>query len=190
MFAWFLAAHHQNLTIVLSSVAVGISLVALGWNVYRDIILKPRCQVRFRIAQRPNPTGSEESPRPWWSLNSKKAWVPYLELTVVNFGPGLLVVSAAVMRTQSAVESLWAEHLGTELEKGQKVSIGIPNLTECCLDKNPLRIGIRDSFGRVRWAPRKDLKRVQKEYALEKQKASGPSARPAGSPQSPKPPGK
>jgi hypothetical protein len=114
-----------------SNLALIASAVALAWNVYRDLILTPRFRVRLRIAERPSTWTPEERPRPWWSLNSKGAWVPYLELNVVNFGPGLLVVRAAVIRirpvfwswleNQISVESLLAENLGEELEKGQKV---------------------------------------------------------------------
>lgn len=149
---------------------------ARSWNIYRDFLLKPRFRVRLRIADRP--TISPDRPRLWWSLNSKKVWGPYLALRVVNFGPGLLVVTAAVIRIKSgtkiSVERVLAEKLGTELEKGQLVNILIPNRDECILDKNPLAIGIRDSFGRVRWAPTEDLKRVQREHA------AGPPPEPTG----------
>jgi hypothetical protein len=148
-----------------ASIAIIISIVALLWNVYRDFLLRPHCRVRFKFV--------ELNSRPRWSFNLKKAWVPYLELTVVNFGPGLLVVTAAVMKTPAAVESLEAENLGTELEKGQRVSIVIPNSSECCLDKDSRRIGIRDTFGRIHWAPTKDLKRVKRDYIAGKQKPAG-----------------
>lgn len=40
----FLAHNKANLAII-------ISIVALLWNVYRDFLLKPRCRVRFKIAE-------------------------------------------------------------------------------------------------------------------------------------------
>ena len=48
----------------------------------------------------------------------------------------------------------------------------LPNSNECVLDKKPRRIGIRDTFGRVSWVPRKDLKKVQREYGAEKARQS------------------
>jgi hypothetical protein len=155
-----------------ATIAIIISVVALLWNVYRDFLLKPRCRVRLYI--------------PRWSLNQKKVYGPDLELAVVNFGPGLLVVSAAVIKTQSAfwarlkneisIESVEAHDLGTELGKGQRTNIRVPNFNECILDKKPLRIGVRDTFGRIHWAPAKDLKRVQREYALGEPKPRDASA--------------
>jgi hypothetical protein len=159
---WLLSAHHENLTFWLSVIAVGVSSFSLGWNVYRDVILKPRFRVRLRIAEHPR------KPVPWWIRNPNGTWVPYLELSVVNLGPGLMVVGAAVIKTGGTVERVLAENLETRLEKGERIGIMLPNSDECVLDKKPSRIGIRDTFGRVRWVPRKDLKKVQREYGEEK----------------------
>src|SRR5271166_1163801 len=169
---WLLAAHHENLTIGLSVFAVGVSLFSLGWNVYRDIILKPRFRVRLRIAEYPSDISHQGPPEPWWVGNLNGAWVPYLELSVVNLGPGLVVVGAAVIKVGGLVERVPAENLGTRLEKGERVVIMLPNAKECVLDKKPRRIGIRDTFARVRWAPRKDLDQVQREYGEEKARRS------------------
>ena len=46
-----LAAHHENITIAISILAFAVSLFSLGWNVYRDVILKPRFRVRFAICR-------------------------------------------------------------------------------------------------------------------------------------------
>ena len=81
---WLLAARHENLTIWLSVFAVGISLFSLGWNVYRDVILKPRFRVGLRIAERPPDMSRQGAPVPWWTRNPNGTWVPYLELSVVN----------------------------------------------------------------------------------------------------------
>jgi hypothetical protein len=157
------------IAIVISLLSLIISGIALGWNIYRDLILKPRFRVRLGILR--------------WSYSTKRVYGPDLELTVVNFGPGLMVVRAAVIRTQStfwswfknedSIESVEAENLGAELEKGHKISIEVPNFNECILDKKPLRIGVRDTFGRIRWAPGKDLKKIQREYAKGKCTGSG-----------------
>jgi hypothetical protein len=64
-----LASHHETLTIAVSSVAIVISLFALGWNIYRDIVLKPRFRVRLRIADRPYVLEPGERPRPYWDLS-------------------------------------------------------------------------------------------------------------------------
>jgi hypothetical protein len=44
-----LAAHHENLAIAISVLAFVVSGFSLGWNVYRDVILKA-LRARRRVA--------------------------------------------------------------------------------------------------------------------------------------------
>jgi hypothetical protein len=155
-----LAADHNNLT--LSILAFCVSLFSLGWNVYRDVILKPRFRVGFAIAK-------------YWlrSRRSERSKVlpPDFELTadfelkVVNLGPGTAVVEAAVIKTRHATLTWQSAHIDKiEIKAGQRTILQIPrdSLLE---DTKPLRIGIQDVFGRIHWAPRKNLENAQREYA-------------------------
>jgi hypothetical protein len=82
-----IAAHHENLTIAISTFALGLSFVSLGWNIYRDIVLKPRLRVSFRcLAQHIMPDGTVTA--------------PFLQLAVVNLGAGDARVVAAKARTR------------------------------------------------------------------------------------------
>jgi len=153
---WFPAIDYAAVAIVISICALMVSCFSLGWNIYRDIIAKPRFRVSLRIGR--------------WTYSTKRIYAPDLDLAVVNFGPGLLVVRNAVIRTRpafwswlendSSIELVLAENLSAELEKGQRVIIQVPNLHECILDKRPFGIGIRDACGRIRWAPKGELKKV------------------------------
>lgn len=86
MLGLLIAAHHENLTITISTLALALSFVSLGWNIYRDIILKPRLRVRFGVSQFLFPDNSV-TPH-------------FLKLSVVNLGPGDARVVAARARTR------------------------------------------------------------------------------------------
>lgn len=92
MIIWMFAAHHENLTIAVSMLAFAVSLFSLGWNVYRDVIFKPRFRIRFAIDR-----GSSDSQM-------------IFDLTVVNLGPGTAVVEAMAVKTQLAT-LIWSDTL-------------------------------------------------------------------------------
>ena len=69
MSGWLVAARHENLIMWLSVFTVGISLFSLGWNVYRDVILKPRFQVGLPIAEHPSDMSPQGTPVPRWFRN-------------------------------------------------------------------------------------------------------------------------
>src|SRR5260370_19456107 len=48
------------------------------------------------------------------------------------------------------------------LEVAQTAQLTFPITDDCFLDRPVRRIGVRDSFGRVSWAPRRDLRQARK----------------------------
>jgi hypothetical protein len=71
---WTLAAHYENLSLVISALASLVSGLALGWNIYRDVILKARVRVRLEVGQYIIASGPRDRHRLW--------------LDAVNLGPG------------------------------------------------------------------------------------------------------
>jgi hypothetical protein len=160
-----LAAHHENLTIAVSMLAFAVSLFSLGWNVYRDVVLKPRFRVRFAIYH-------------WWrDEGTHRARPPEYHLTVVNHGPGTATVEATVVKTRLA-KLVWSwnsndvHKVPQELKPGQLTIITVSPTESLIEDTKPLRIGVQDAFGRVHWAPRKDLEKAKREYAQLKEKSA------------------
>ena len=149
---------------------IGSSL-SLGWNIYRDVVLKPRLKVSFGIksifVEREKHRLSQAGP-------------PFLELEATNHGPGEVVCSAAVAKIVSFPRSLFAEfpygfikpdwehpycsRLPCRVTVGDKVLIMFSYKQECLLAEMPKRIGISDTFGRMHWAPRRELKRAIRQY--------------------------
>jgi len=40
-----------EIALLISGFSAGIALLALGWNIYRDIILRPKVKVRLQISE-------------------------------------------------------------------------------------------------------------------------------------------
>lgn len=162
IFHW-LAKNGAALAIVTSFGALLISVFNLGWNVYRDVILKARLKVSFSATQTLQPD------RP----PSK----PFLCLSIVNLGPGNIVCDVAYLRKRPA----WMRLLGVQtlaaliydytdplsfkppfkLEVAQRAQLTFPITSDCFLDHPVLKIGICDSFGRMHWAPKADISRAR-----------------------------
>lgn len=70
---------YEKLAILISICAIATSLLALGWNIYRDVILKPRLKVRSSISFILQ--GEYESP-------SK------ISISGINFGPNKIICSS------------------------------------------------------------------------------------------------
>lgn len=164
-------------------VALGVSLLALatsslslGWNIYRDVVLKPRLKVRFGIKSIVRP-GDEHMPT--------QTSPPLLVVDATNHGPGDVVCREAIVRKHSGIltiflaifrrfpynfimpdwENPYCTRLPSRVAIGDSVSVIFPHDRECFLSEKANRIGIADSFGRVHWAQRKDLKRARRQYA-------------------------
>lgn len=145
--------------------AIGISVFSLalgafavGWNVYRDIVLKPRLKVTVSIAE---------------TMSEIERDGPFVVVSGINFGPGELTVS--MVHSQST--SLWKrltrgvqnfvimydyrnplnERLPHRLRVGDKIDLFFDFNEKCFLKAQAPRVGLRDSFGRIHWAPRKNV---------------------------------
>ena len=67
-----------QLAILISVASVFVAALALGWNIYRDVVLKPRVRVRFHIAS---------------ILGEQGRLGTYLSLSATNHGPGRVRLS-------------------------------------------------------------------------------------------------
>src|SRR6059036_3741600 len=76
------------------------SSVSLGWNIYRDVVLKPRLKVAF---------GIKSMVRENEEHRISEMGRPFLELKGTNHGPGEVVCSGAIVKSYSFPRSLFAE---------------------------------------------------------------------------------
>jgi hypothetical protein len=69
---------YEKLALILSSSSLGVSVFVLGWNVYRDVVLKARVRVRLQLSFIAH--GSYESPTK-------------ISIVATNLGPGKIICS-------------------------------------------------------------------------------------------------
>jgi hypothetical protein len=147
----------DQIALVVSFFSVIVASLALGWNIYRDIILKPKVEVTFDAV----------------TLYSK-SWPhqpQYLNLKAINFGPG--VVNVNNVRARNA--PLWRRVLRKEVRNAiifpdytnqmsarlpAKIEVLLPYDKECFLNSKFTDVGFNDYYGRTHWAPRRQLKKV------------------------------
>ena len=156
-----------------SILALSASFLSLGWNIYRDVVLKPRLKVAF---------GIKSMLREGEEHRLSEMGPPLLILEITNHGPGEVVCSGAVAKTESFafLRSLFGKlsyrfitpdfkhplcfRLPYRIVVGEKIQIIFPYNQECFLAEAPMRIGINDSFDRTHWASRQELKRAIQQY--------------------------
>jgi len=147
--------------IVVSLLSLGVAAFALGWNVYRDVVMKAR--LRVHVAVSTVMYGPEKR--------------LHLEISGTNHGPGELTIEMITGREGSRLARLIGKGqeyvvirdnqnpLSTKLPKrilvGERVTLLFPYAADCFLGQSTTRLGLQDSFGRVHWAPSSKLRAVK-----------------------------
>jgi hypothetical protein len=161
----WLSLHAPVAALVLSLLALVVSAFSLGWNIYRDIILKPKMKVEFGIR---TTFGTAHDG------TLVQSGAPFIMLSGTNHGPGDVVCIGAVVRRFSFLRSVFQEFPygflmvdhehpycsppSQRLAVGEQVKMIFPHARHTFLGMSPNRVGIRDSFGRTHWARRNDLR--------------------------------
>jgi hypothetical protein len=151
---------------VISVIALIISGSSIFWNIYRDLILKGKIKTRVQISsliQAGQPIGT------------------FIDVTGVNHGPGSITCEAVFFKNSlwrrrikgekkygyviTDIANPFTDKLPKKLEVGEKVTILFPHVANAFLARKPTRVGFKDSFGRVHWAAKKNLKQTIKDYS-------------------------
>lgn len=157
-----------QLAIIISFFSICIAGLSLGWNIYRDIILKPRVEISFGIRTLIQ-TGQQSTSSP-----------EYITFIATNFGPGTVTLSMI----QVKLSSLWrriikkekfaivledktnplSAPLPAKMEIGGRVNFLLPYDKDCLLKEKWTHVGISDYFGKVHWASKKQIKQAVKKW--------------------------
>jgi len=150
------------LPIGISALSLILASTALGWNIYRDVILKARITVRFIVVNMLSSGGA-----------TLQSGGEFLNLRVVNHGPG----PATIQWIAGRITPWWRRLLGrpqyfvilndhtnplnpklpARLDVGDTLNLLLPYDAKCILGTEATDIGVTDSFGREHLAPRKDV---------------------------------
>ena len=149
---------------VISVFALVISGFSIFWNIYRDLILKGKIMTHIQIST---------IIQPGRNLGS------FIDITGVKHGPGPITCESVFIKY-----SLWQRLKGKKkygfimsdynnplsgklpkkLEVGEKITILNLHKENAFLADKPLRVGFKDSFGRLHWASKKNLRQAIKDY--------------------------
>ncbi len=162
-----------NLIILISVFALLISAFSLGWNVYRDVILKPRLNATIRIS---------------YIFQGERKHGPFIDITATNLGPGPITCESVHMARKSKMIFLgkkilklfkkdnkyafivhdytnpYSSQLPKKLEVGEKLTLLFTEEKNSLLAVDPTHVGICDSFGRLHWCTKKSLKEAKKDF--------------------------
>ncbi len=175
--AEFGVAVEKYIPIIISMLSFVVAAFSLGWNVYRDVLLKPKLRVTFLLADLVSVgTGDAE----------KK-----ITLSAVNMGPGVLNLQMIHIKTSSLWRILFrmiepgiitynnpigGSRLPCKVDVGDTATF-LFDYDAPFIQQRFTHIGIRDSFGRVHWAARRDVKRAKRFYKNEQNKANSADAK-------------
>jgi len=153
----------MSLGVLIAIITATIALFGLAWKIYKDLVLKPKIKVKFRVMTLVSPM-SQESPTK-------------LDVIVVNFGPGKIRLNgplklrkkAFLRKTKHGIliqdyRNPLSAQFPCELEVGDEKDFLLQFDKNCFLKEQYTHIGVKDSFGRVHWAPKKHFKEVKKTY--------------------------
>ncbi len=162
----------EDISLLISIVAVCVAGLALGWNIYRDIILKAKIKVSLHIVtliQSNIPEGPQ-----------------YIRISATNFGPGRVKImnihamnapwkKRLLQTKQYGVitpdnENLLSGKIPSWIEEGDKLDLLLPYTKICFLDQNFSHVGVSDFYGRSHWAPKQDVLEARRQWEEDFQK--------------------
>lgn len=157
------------IAIVVAALSLSVSAFSLGWNIYRDIVLKGRLKVSCHIST---------------ILHGSMPTFKAISISGVNHGPGKIKCTHIVWTKGGLLAGLlgkatigtviedstnrYSSKLPKDLDVGERVDLLLPHVKDSVLSIKPNRIGISDSFGRKHWAPRWQVRAAHKGYLEER----------------------
>ena len=155
-----------TVAIIISVFSVLLAALSLGWNVYRDVVLKPKVVVTIAIK---NIVCAGMAPSP-----------DYIGISATNHGPGSVKLNAMLLKETSIAKKLkkqeknafivhdyenpYSSKLPLTLEVGEHADYFFPYDEECMFKSPFTHVGVSDSFSRVHWAPKKSVKKLREKW--------------------------
>jgi hypothetical protein len=156
------------LAVVISFCSLLVAAISLGWNIYRDVIRKPKMRISMMAAIVVSSPRDKDHPR-------------RLVVSITNFGPGKTKACLLHVRKTSwwrrllkrevyamlmhDYEDPLSGRLPAELDVGAKVDLTFRQSDDIFILKPDFnQIGISDPFGGVHWCTRREYMRIKKSY--------------------------
>lgn len=168
----------EYIALIISIFSVLVASLSLGWNIFRDVILKAKVDVTFAVV---------------FIIHQSLPGRPqYLNIKATNFGPGPITISTICVReaplwrrilrkvrfaivTADYANSMSAK-LPAKIDVGDKIELLLPYDNDCFLKSPFTDVGVSDYYGRIHWVSRKEFKRARATWIKDFQvKANSPS---------------
>jgi hypothetical protein len=156
----------SNIAILISLISASVAGLSLGWNIYRDIILKPKVLIKVYI-------GAVISN----VLNNNTT---YVVISATNFGPGTTTLSMIHVKKTSPWRWLYKKthhaiiihdytnplsgQLPCKLNVGEKVDLLLRYDKDCFFRKPWSHVGVYDIFGKTHWAKKYQVINARKTW--------------------------
>ncbi len=152
----------------LSDLIAGIALILSGlsifWNIYRDLLLKPKLRVKVQISVILIPDSNQRE--------------SFIDITATNHGPGIITCRSILASKRKLFR--WARprylfiihdytnplsaQLPKKMEVGESITLLFHYKEKQFLAWRPTHVGMTDSFGRLHWADRASVKEAVDAY--------------------------
>ena len=156
--------------IIFSAISLTAAIISLGWNIYRDTLLKARIRITQIIG-------------PIVTVGTNSISPMYIFINIVNCGPGNVALTMLVLKNTSVlrrIRRIRPEHallthdyenplsgkLPKELKVGETVAYIFPYDKKCFLKEQMTHIGITDSFGRTHWMKKALVRKMNKQWTI------------------------
>lgn len=158
---------NSSVAILVSLISVGVAALSLGWNIYRDIVAKPKVAIGFGVSEIIIP-----------NLNEKR---DYISLSATNYGPGSVTISAILLKNTSLWKRLskteklaevippdhsihFSDRLPAKLGVGDKTKLFLPYDENCLLREEWTHVGVCDYYEKSHWATRKEIQEARQRW--------------------------
>jgi hypothetical protein len=154
-----------QIALLISFGSLVVAAFSLGWNVYRDVVRKPKLVIRVMVGA---------------IIFSEDKHADRVVVTITNFGPGKSIAKMLQLRKTSWWRRLFRQQrfagllhdyvdtlsgkLPIPLEVGDSVDLTFRFGPDLFLQHDFTQIGISDPFGRVYWCKRSNYRRAEKQY--------------------------
>jgi hypothetical protein len=154
-----------QIALLISFGSVLVAATSLGWNIYRDVIRKPKLRVTLMVGA---------------IVYSSKDHSNRVVITITNFGPGKSQANMLQLRKSSLwrrllrrqsfaafihdYEDPLSGRLPAPLDVGDKVDLTFRFAPDLFLMHDFTHVGVSDPFGRACWCKGSDYREAQRSY--------------------------
>jgi hypothetical protein len=148
-------------TLAISILSLVLGATALGWNIYREVVLRGQVKTTLAIGEWHSPGGV----------------IKEMYITAANRGPGPVQLQGFTIDAPKdtnfdvryhVLPVEWEHPMTTRFPRmlavGEEARLVVKYCPELFLAGGATRVGLTDTFGRTHWTPRRDGRRALEQF--------------------------